>query len=80
MYKLSIITLLCLCFCNAPVFADDAPKSVVQGNQGYIYGTPPKVDATAMTTSDVSTTAAHPIGDIIHAIEKLDAWIQKNLW
>jgi len=80
MWVLTIMIFFSLCFCGSGLtLADNATtNAVVQGNQGYIYGTPPKADDNS--SSDANTAQAHPIGDIINAIETLDAWIRQNLW
>ena len=62
-----IIAVLSLCFFSSTAFADNALI---------------KINDTAImtTTLDTNTTDSGPIGGIINAINRLDAWIQKNLW
>ena len=79
---LGSVLFISLCFCNTGAFADDVSKSpVAQGNQGYVCGSPPKADETTVTCNPVSQTdTSHPIGDIINTVERVDDWIQQNLW
>ena len=75
------IIVLFLCFCNGSAFADNvSTNAVVQENHGYVYGDAPKADNAATTAADVNTTGSNPVAGIINAVERLDAWIQKNLW
>jgi len=81
MSKALIIAVLLTCSCGVFTFADQAStNAVVQGNQGYIYGTPPKPDATPATSQETTSADFHPIGSIFKAINKADDWIQRNLW
>jgi hypothetical protein len=76
-----IIAVLCFCFCGSTAFADDAAKNTaVQGNQGYVYGTPSQDQAKATTAASSNGANPDPIGDIVNAVNKLDAWVQRNLW
>jgi len=76
-----IMAVLLLCSCNGAAFADNAPASApVQGNQGYVQGAP-KADAPATSTDTTQADdQSHPIGSILNAIWRLDAWVQKNMW
>jgi hypothetical protein len=75
-----IIAILSLSFCSSMVFADDtSTKTVAQGNQGYIYGAPSSPTA-ADTTTVKTSQGPGPIGAIINAVNKVDSWIQRNLW
>ena len=67
MRKSLIVVVLCFCFCGSMAFAEGALL---------------KAENTAITTTtlDANTTDSGPIGAIINAIDRLDAWIQKNLW
>ena len=67
MRKILIVTVLYFCFSSSMVLAD-----VSLFNAGN----------TAITTMslDSNTADCGPIGAIINAISKLDAWIQNNLW
>jgi len=79
MRKLLGITVLVLCFCNGLALADEpSTNAVVQGNQGYVYGSAPKEENTAVATT--GSDADNPIAGIVNGIWKIDAWIQKNLW
>jgi len=82
MKKKLVIILLAVCCCHGWAWADEAQtNAVVQGNQGYIYGTPPKADDSAATATQNSTdNTPHPLGAIMNLIEKMDAWVRNNLW
>ena len=78
MRKVLLSAALFLFFCSGSVFADNvSTNTVVQGNQGYVYGSalPPQAPEPV-----VDNGSHHPLGDIIRAINKLDDWIQRNLW
>jgi hypothetical protein len=72
----SLVVIL-LFLCHGLAWAD-APAKPVQGNQGYIYGTPPQSDAPPAAEQNPSNP--HPIAGIIHGIKNIDAWVQQNLW
>jgi len=83
MRRALMVVILGIYFCSPMAFAADATKSTVtQGNQGYIYGTAP--DPIKPTTTVVVTgrNSNDPgvIQDIIDAVNRIDAWIQRNLW
>ena len=82
MMKRSLVAIsLFVCFLSVSAFADDATtKIVVHGNQGYIYGTLPKAVESSSVTTTTDTASAHPIGDILNGIWKLDEWVRINLW
>ena len=67
MRTIMIGTVLWLCLCSSISFANVA--SINAGN-------------TAVTTTilDTNSSDSGPLGAIINAINRLDAWIQKNLW
>lgn len=78
-----ILAALLMCFSGKPAFADGSTTNTeVQGNQGYIYGNE-EADNAAQTTT-ANTSASNDSGNIFigifNAVEKLDAWIQRNLW
>jgi hypothetical protein len=39
-----------------------------------------KNTAVVATSLDANTADSGPIGDIVNMINKLDAWVQRNLW
>ena len=59
---------------NTAVNADTTPP----GNQGYVYGTPPKADETA--TTDTTTVSPNPLKALWDFIESIDTWERQNLW
>jgi len=62
-----ILAVLCFCFYNVAAFAD-SPSARSNG------------PAMTMMGLDDDTTDMGAVGDIVKAINRLDAWIQKNLW
>ena len=78
MYRMLVTIFLFLSFCNVQAMADNVPtKTVVQGNHGYVYGTPPKVGDSAAASG---TNALNPIRGIANGIWKLDNWVKEHLW
>ena len=83
-----ITALLFLCVCNGAVFAaqEASTNTVIQGNKGYVYGSAlPETEEVANTPSapapeETNTPHYGPLATVIHAIHRLDAWIQRNLW
>jgi hypothetical protein len=67
MRKSLIILVLCLCFCSSITFAANILTKADN----------PTVTAVIL---DANAPDSGPIGAITNAINKLDAWIQKNLW
>ncbi len=65
MHRSLIIVVLSLSLCSSMVLAGDI-----------------KAQHTAITTTFLDTGSADngPIGAIINALNKADAWIQRNIW
>jgi hypothetical protein len=62
----TLLIIIVLCFCSSTAFT-----------QGPLI----KANNTAITTTlEANTANSGPIGAIINAINRADAWIQKNFW
>jgi len=62
-----MIAILGMCLCSPMTFA---------AGSFYTAGNP----RTITTTLDTSSAGSDPIGVIINAINKMDAWFQRHLW
>jgi len=67
MRTLLAVVVLCFCFCGSSAFADNA--LIKTGNTAF-----------TSTVLDTGTTDTGVIGSIIKALNRMDAWIQENLW
>ncbi|MBF0511117.1 MAG: hypothetical protein HQL13_02180 [Candidatus Omnitrophica bacterium] len=96
MPKIMLGVLLGVCFWQAQVWADNDVPLQMQGNRGCVYGAAPRrvceqtqecqkpkqcpVRAASSLNESSTVRESHPLGDLFHAIKKLDEWIQRNMW